>query len=55
MGKHKLPRKTFAVCDRSFFLAKKLEKVLFEVKYCSERCRINRAKLNNEYGDKHEK
>ncbi|QEI06339.1 DUF2256 domain-containing protein [Pigmentiphaga aceris] len=38
-----LPQKPCLCCGRPFAWRKKWEKVWDEVKYCSERCRRNRA------------
>lgn len=40
--KQDLPQKTCVVCQRPFTWRKKWEKVWEEVKYCSDRCRMNR-------------
>ncbi|MBL0343095.1 MAG: DUF2256 domain-containing protein [Bacteroidetes bacterium] len=37
-----LPAKICAVCHRSFIWRKKWEKVWEEVKYCSDKCRMNK-------------
>jgi len=44
MKKSNLPTKTCPVCNRPFTWRKKWERVWDEVKYCSERCRRERAK-----------
>jgi len=44
MKKDKLPQKTCLVCKKSFKWRKKWEKDWENVKYCSERCKRNRAK-----------
>jgi hypothetical protein len=41
--KQHLPSKTCVTCHKPFNWRKKWEKVWDEVKYCSERCRRNRA------------
>lgn len=41
--KKPLPEKTCPVCNRSFTWRKKWERVWEEVKYCSKRCRGERA------------
>ena len=41
--KSNLPTKVCVVCNRPFEWRKKWEKVWDEVKYCSDRCRGNRA------------
>ncbi len=38
-----LPAKTCATCGKPFAWRKKWEKVWDEVKYCSDRCRADRA------------
>ncbi len=37
-----LPQKICVVCKRSFSWRKKWEKVWDEVKYCSDKCRMNK-------------
>ncbi|MDE5032010.1 DUF2256 domain-containing protein [Francisella tularensis] len=39
MKKHRLPTMICVVCGLPFSWSKKWAKVLYEVKYCSERCR----------------
>lgn len=39
-----LPQKTCLTCSRPFAWRKKWAKVWDEVKYCSDRCRAQRAK-----------
>jgi hypothetical protein len=39
-----LPQKVCLVCNRPFTWRKKWEKVWEEVKYCSEKCKMNKAK-----------
>lgn len=43
--KENLPQKVCTVCGRPFVWRKKWEKVWEEVKYCSDRCRQNRASI----------
>ncbi|WP_425638000.1 DUF2256 domain-containing protein [Algoriphagus yeomjeoni] len=43
MKKSDLPTKICLVCKRPFAWRKKWEKKWEEVKYCSERCRRNKA------------
>ncbi|MBM6550974.1 DUF2256 domain-containing protein [Marinomonas ostreistagni] len=43
-AKPHLPSKTCEVCQRPFVWRKKWASCWHEVKYCSERCRRNRAK-----------
>lgn len=40
--KSDLPIKTCITCQRSFTWRKKWEKVWDEVKYCSDKCRMNK-------------
>ena len=47
MKKQHLPTKICLVCERPFTWRKKWEKVWDEVKYCSEKCRRNRPKKND--------
>jgi hypothetical protein len=42
MKKQNLPTTTCPVCLRSFVWRKKWEKVWGEVKYCSDKCRLNK-------------
>jgi hypothetical protein len=47
MAQHKkgnLPTKECPVCKRPFAWRKKWEKVWDEVKYCSDKCRMNKPK-----------
>ncbi|MEZ7514745.1 DUF2256 domain-containing protein [Flavobacterium frigidarium] len=44
MKKQDLPSKICVVCERPFTWRKKWEKVWEDVKYCSDKCRMNRAK-----------
>jgi hypothetical protein len=39
-----LPQKICPVCNRPFTWRKKWEKVWEEVKYCSDKCKINKVK-----------
>jgi hypothetical protein len=41
--KSELPQKTCTTCGRPFVWRKKWEKVWDEVRYCSERCRREKA------------
>jgi hypothetical protein len=43
--KENLPKKICIVCGREFTWRKKWNKVWAEVKYCSDKCRINKKKL----------
>ena len=43
--KQHLPEKICIVCQRPFTWRKKWEKVWGEVKFCSDKCRINKNKL----------
>ena len=43
--KQNLPAKICQVCKRPFTWRKKWEKVWDEVKYCSDKCRINKQKI----------
>ena len=42
--KSELPTKTCVTCGRPFVWRKAWEKVWDEVKYCSDRCRMDRTK-----------
>ncbi|MBU2061522.1 MAG: DUF2256 domain-containing protein [Bacteroidetes bacterium] len=42
--KQDLPSKICVVCERPFTWRKKWEKVWEDVKYCSDKCRMNKAK-----------
>jgi hypothetical protein len=42
--KQNLQTKICTVCGRSFTWRKKWEKVWEEVKYCSDKCRINKSR-----------
>ena len=42
--KQNLPSKLCKVCQRPFSWRKKWEKVWDEVRYCSEKCRMNKQK-----------
>ena len=44
--KQYLPSKMCIVCQKPFSWRKKWEKVWDEVKYCSEKCQINKSKIN---------
>ncbi len=44
--KENLPLKQCIVCQRPFTRRKKWEKVWAEIKYCSDKCRINKKTLN---------
>jgi hypothetical protein len=44
--KENLPEKICLTCGRPFTWRKKWEKVWEEVKYCSDRCRQEKKKLN---------
>ena len=41
--KENLPQRTCVVCLRPFAWRKKWEKVWHEVKFCSDKCRINKT------------
>ena len=43
--KENLLAKICATCNRPFFWRKKWEKVWDEVKYCSDKCRMNKSKF----------
>jgi hypothetical protein len=43
--KQNLPYKICVVCKRSFTWRKKWEKDWYEVKYCSDKCRIRKNKI----------
>ncbi|MBC7695208.1 MAG: DUF2256 domain-containing protein [Burkholderiales bacterium] len=43
--KRDLPTKICLVCQRSFTWRKKWEKDWAEVKYCSDKCRLNKHKI----------
>ena len=43
--KQDLPSKDCIVCGRVFFWRKKWEKVWEEVKYCSDKCRMQKSKI----------
>jgi len=45
--KKNLPEKICVVCMRPFSWRKKWEKVWEEVKYCSDKCRMNKKTINN--------
>lgn len=42
--KENLPMRICAVCERPYTWRRKWEKVWDEVKYCSDKCRMNRNK-----------
>ncbi len=44
MKKENLPSKICVICGRPFLWRKKWEKCWEDVKYCSEKCRRNKAK-----------
>jgi hypothetical protein len=44
--KENLPAKICVVCKKPFTWRKKWEKVWDDVKYCSEKCRMNKQKSN---------
>ena len=43
--KKHLPKKICIVCKRPFLWRKKWEKNWLEVKYCSQRCRLNKNNI----------
>lgn len=43
--KRNLPQKSCLVCNRPFSWRKKWEKCWDEVKYCSDRCRLEKKKI----------
>ena len=43
--KNNLPEKICLVCKRPFLWRKKWDKNWTEVKYCSQRCRLNKHKI----------
>ena len=45
--KQDLPEKRCKTCGRPFTWRKKWERVWDEVKYCSDRCRMNKGKPRN--------
>jgi hypothetical protein len=45
MKKEFLPQKICVVCNKPFSWRKKWEKVWEEVKYCSDKCRMNKHKI----------
>ncbi len=47
INKANLPTKICVVCKRPFSWRKKWTKVWDEVKYCSEKCRMNKNKQEN--------
>ncbi|AYN67620.1 DUF2256 domain-containing protein [Euzebyella marina] len=44
LKKENLPKKICPVCERPFSWRKKWEKNWQEVKYCSDKCRMNRKR-----------
>ncbi len=44
--KENLPQRICVVCLRPFTWRKKWEKVWNEVKFCSDKCRINKTNVN---------
>ena len=44
--KSDLPEKTCQTCGKPFVWRKKWEKIWAEVKYCSDRCRMNRKPIS---------
>jgi hypothetical protein len=44
LKKENLPIKICVVCNRPFTWRKKWEKIWNEVKYCSDKCRMNKNK-----------
>lgn len=44
--KENLPAKICVVCNRPFNWRKKWEKVWDQVKYCSDKCRMNKSKTD---------
>ncbi|MEI2748147.1 MAG: DUF2256 domain-containing protein [Ferruginibacter sp.] len=45
--KKNLPEKTCVVCMRPFSWRKKWEKIWDEVKYCSDKCRMNKKSTSH--------
>jgi len=45
--KAQLPTKQCPICNRPFTWRKKWQKVWDDVKYCSDKCRMNRIKSTN--------
>ena len=43
--KENLPVKTCVVCNKPFSWRKKWSAIWDEIKYCSDKCRINKKKL----------
>lgn len=43
-SKKNLPQRICVVCEKPFTWRKKWEKVWDEVKYCSDKCRMNKSK-----------
>ena len=46
--KENLPSKVCIICQRPFSWRKKWERVWDEVKFCSEKCRLNKMRKNIE-------
>ncbi|MFY7878440.1 MAG: DUF2256 domain-containing protein [Lacibacter sp.] len=44
-AKKQLPQKSCLVCKRPFSWRKKWEKVWEDVKYCSQKCRMNKQSI----------
>ncbi len=44
--KAELPQKICIVCNRPYTWRKKWEKIWEEIKYCSDKCRMNRNKTS---------
>ncbi len=44
--KENLPEKICIICNRPFSWRKKWEKVWEDVKYCSDKCRMNKNKIS---------
>lgn len=45
VNKRDLPVKTCLVCEKPYTWRKKWEKVWEEVKYCSDKCRMNKKTI----------
>jgi hypothetical protein len=50
--KSDLPEKTCLTCGKPFVWRKKWERVWDEVKYCSDRCRMNRTPISSKKSDR---
>jgi len=50
--KSDLPEKTCLTCGKRFVWRKKWERVWDEVKYCSDRCRMNRTSISERKSDR---